>query len=257
LTGSANATRAAFDGRNTETVLWFQGKERPEVLLEHSDLTIENIAANEFVAGAGSEPKNDNGSSNVLFLGSAVLQEDGQLDCELEVPESIQSLTLRIRNSNESLPVFAIPTPRPAKGKVSIKLDEDRIVQIRVAAICDFRATFKNGQIVDSNPAALVQVYQILRDRQTYIGERDPRRLIEETGENIVPYADSLGSVREAVEFFNNCNIRFFDGESASSIPRRLLWKARDPFRPDTPPDWLTLSAGGTVEDLRARYWNS
>ncbi len=252
LTGSANATRAAFDGLNTESVLWFKAKERPEDLLADSGLSIEKIDGADFVGGTEQEPKNAETPSDVLFLGSAVLRVNGQLDCDLEMPGTLKSLTLRIRNANESLPVFAIPVSRPVKGKLSIELDENQIAQIRSAAICDFRGTLENGQGVDSNPTALVQLYQILRERQTHIGERDPRKLVEETGENIVAYADGMGSVREAVEFYNNCNIRFHDGESPSGAGRHSHWKPRDPFRPDTSPNWLTISAGGTAEDLRA-----
>lgn len=62
---------------------------------------------------------------------------------------------------------------------------------------------------------ALVQLYQLLRERPARGGGRNPLQTIAETGENLVPYIDSLGSVREAVEFFDHCSIRFQDGETS------------------------------------------
>ena len=86
-------------------------------------------------------------------------------------------------------------------------------------------------------------------------GGRDSLRRIEETGENLVSYVDNLGSVRDAVEFFNNCSIRFFDGQPTSHPLRRDLWKPRDPFKPDTPPNWLKVPVGSSIEDLRSAIW--
>jgi len=80
----------------------------------------------------------------------------------------------------------------------------------------------------------------------------NPLRRIEETGENLVSYVESLGSVREAVEFFNNCSIRFFDGEGSGRGSKRDFWRPRDPFKPDAPPNWLNVRLGGSVADLRA-----
>jgi hypothetical protein len=33
---------------------------------------------------------------------------------------------------------------------------------------------------------------------------------------------------------------------------RRDIWKPRDPFKPDTPPNWLNIPIGGSADDLRA-----
>jgi hypothetical protein len=33
---------------------------------------------------------------------------------------------------------------------------------------------------------------------------------------------------------------------------RRDIWKPRDPFKPDTPPNWLNIPVGGSADDLRA-----
>jgi HKD family nuclease len=59
LTGSANATEAAMDGRNTESVLWFSTKEPIESILKDDSLTIETLDPSKFQSGGGTEPTNN------------------------------------------------------------------------------------------------------------------------------------------------------------------------------------------------------
>jgi len=252
LSGSPNATLAAFDGRNTEAALWLSTKEKPDGLLDGSGLGLEKIDPAKFKAGPEQESRNEKRATGEFILGSAVLIESGILECELEAPSAVQGLTLRVRNVNETLPVFSIPVRRVIQGKASVELDENQIAQIRSAAICELKGFLKNGQESVSNPVALVQLYQLLRQGPTHRGGRGPLRTIEETGENLVSYVDSLGSVRDAVEFYNNTSIRFFDGDSQSHGIRRDIWKPRDPFKPDTPPNWLNTPVGDSTHDLLA-----
>ena len=79
------------------------------------------------------------------MLGSAVLAESGVLECELEAPDASQRLALRVRNVNEALPVFSLPVGRIVQGKVSVELDENQIMQIRSAAICEVKGAGRAG----------------------------------------------------------------------------------------------------------------
>jgi hypothetical protein len=123
--------------------------------------------------------------------------------------------------------------------------------QIRVAAVCDIKGADKLRQQIVSNGVALVQLYHLLRERSDTYGGGNPLRRIEETGENLVSHVDTLGSAREAAEFLNSCNIRCYDGESSGRGARDEFWKPRDPFKPDTPPDWLRIFHKGSDDDLR------
>ena len=118
---------------------------------------------------------------------------------------------------------ISIPVLRIIQGKASVELNENQIAQIRSAAVCELKGSLKNGQATISNPAALVQLYQLLRESPAHQGARDPLRRIEETGENLVSYVDGLGSVRDAVEFYSNTSIRFFDGEPQSRGMRGIF----------------------------------
>ena len=251
FTGSANATLAAFNAGNTEAALLLKTKEGADYLLKESALTLRRIDPKKFQAGKDEEPANTSADS-AIALHSAVLRGDGWLECELSAPEALDDLTLRIRNFNETLPVLSVPIRRRTKNAVTLELKEGQIEQIRVAAVCEIKATSSSGEEIVSNGVALVQLYHLLRERPNSKGGGNPLRRIEETGENLVPHVESLGSVREAVEFFNNCNIRFNDGEAPGRGSRNEFWKPRDPFKPDVPPNWLNVPLGSSAQDLRA-----
>lgn len=251
LTGSANATLAAFDGHNTEASLLLKTKESADDLLKGSSLALKRIDPRKFEAGQDDEPIGRE-VSGAITLHSAVVDRHGRLECEVEFSDEADALALRVRNFNEVLPVLSVPIRRKASKSIALELSETQLEQIRVAAVCEIKGTGKQGQEVVSNCVALVQLYHLLRERPNSHAGGNPLRRITETGEDIVSHVDTLGSVREAVEFFKNCNIRFYDGEAPGRGARGDLWKPRDPFKPDTPPDWLKIAVKGAGDDLRA-----
>jgi hypothetical protein len=256
ITGSANATTAAFNRRNTEAVLMFQTEEGPEALFKQGPFKLQKMDPEDFTAGKEQEPRNDDLPTGGLTLNSALLGKAGSLDCEAERFGNLKYLTLRVRNFNEAGPVLSAPLKFDAKGRSSISLDDVQIAQIRGAALCQLKGVDAKGEDEVSNEVALAQLHQLLRDRSGHGGSGNPLQTISESGENLVPYVDSLGSVREAVEFFDNCNIRFLDGENSGRSFRPDLWKPRDPFKPDTPPIWVNVPTGGSAEDLRRAIWD-
>jgi hypothetical protein len=254
LTGSPNATLAAFDGLNSEAAIWFKSKEHADALFEDEQITLEEMQPADFEAGTEQEPANEQVAYE-LRLHSAILSEQGVLECTFDANSTMRDTALRIRNFNETHPALSFPILR-ADGKVRIDLSESQIGQIRAAAICEVRGTNQQEAEVLSNPMALVQLYQLLRERTAHGGGRNPLQTIAETGESLVPYIDSLGSVREAVEFFDHCSIRFQDGETSPHRQGQPRWKPRDPFQPDTPVNWLNVPSGSSAADLREAIWN-
>jgi hypothetical protein len=250
LTGSPNATLAAFGGRNTEAAVLVKTKESAEYLLKESPLGLKRIDPRKFEPGRDDEPVNS-GLPSILTLQSVMLHGDGSLECEAVVPDGLKDLTLRVRNFNETLPVLSMPIRRRSSQGVSLELSEVQMEQIRVAAVCEIKGIDGHGHEIISNGVGLVQLFHLLRERSNAHGGGNPLRRIEETGENLVSHVDTLGSAREAAEFYNNCNIRFYDGESPGRATRGELWKPRDPFKPDTPPDWLKIRHKGFDESLR------
>ena len=254
LTGSPNATLAAFDGLNSEAAIWFKSKEHADALFEDEQITFEEMQPADFEAGIEQEPANEQVAYE-LRLHSAILSEQGVLECTFDANSAMRNTALRIRNFNETHPVLSFPILR-SDGKIRLDLSESQIAQIRAAAICEVKGTNLQEADVLSNPMALVQLYQLLRERPAHAGGRNPLQTIAETGENLVPYIDSLGSVREAVEFFGHCSIRFQDGETSAHRQGQPRWKPRDPFQPDTPVNWLNVPSGSSAADLREAIWN-
>ena len=254
LTGSVNATEAAVDGGNTELALWFSSEETAEALFEDDALTIDAIDPAKFEGGPGEEPSNkDDRTAPVLVLGSATLNQDGSLELGLQAPPSVRELTVRVKNFNELQPFLSVHVGSSA-GRARLALSENQIAQIRGAALCDLKG-MQNGREVTSNKVALVQLNELLKEHEPETGSSNRKRKISETGEELVAYLDSLGTVREAVEFLDHCSIRFEDGETSSRGPGRPNWKPRDPFVADIPTQWLSEPFNNTAESLKEAVW--
>ena len=102
---------------------------------------------------------------------------------------------------------------------------------------------------------ALIQFNQLFRERGAGGGSRNPLRKLAETGEGLVSHLDSLGSVREAVEFLEHWSIKFDDGETDARGLGSTIWKPRDPFKSDTPAHWLSIPIENATEELRDAVW--
>ena len=218
-------------------------------------LTIQRLDPAKFEAGPGTEPNNQNATAaSALVLGSATLQKDNTLDVTFDASTAIQDLTVRITNFNETQPFLSLRLGRTATGRSRIDLKEERVAQISGAAFCELKGTH-NGRDVVSNRVALVQLHELLREHGPGRGSSNRIQKIAETGEELVAHLDTLGTVREAIEFLNHCSIRFEDGEASKRGFAKPFWKARDPFVADIPKQWLSEAIDNTAENLREAVW--
>jgi hypothetical protein len=255
LAGSPNATAAATTGRNTEAALWFSTKEPIDVLVKNELLDMELLDPTKFEAGPGTEPNNQNGPvASDLVLGSATMQTDGTIDLTFDVAASVGDVMLRITNFNEALPFLSLRLGRSTAGRSRIELKEEQVAQIGGAALCELKGT-QHGRELLSNRVALVQLHELLRERSAGGGSNSRIRKISETGEELIAHLDSLGTVREAIEFLDHCSIRFEDGEHSRRGLGRGFWKPRDPFVGDIPSQWLSQPTENTAESLREAVW--
>jgi hypothetical protein len=254
LTGSPNATVAAVNGGNTETALWFSSEEAIDTILKDDSLTIDAIDPAAFEAGPGHEPGNeDDGTAGSLVLGSAVLTEDGNLDLAIGGLTAIRQLAVNIKNYNEAQPFLSLHVGS-IMAQASVRLNENQIGQIHGAALCQLKGV-QDGREITSNKVALVQLHELFQERNADSARYNRVRKISETGEELMAHLDSLRTVREAVEFLDHCSIRFEDGEAAGRGGGRPNWKARDPFVPDIPKQWLSQLSGSTAESLQDAVW--
>lgn len=249
LSGSPNASSAAFDGANAEAAIWLRSDERPALLLEHDDMRLSALNPAEFVSGTTVDASAGDRAENGLSIEAAVVEPNGALRCALAVIGSLQSVRLVLRNQAEPLPLFAWPLT--SRSSHEVQLRDDQLQELRGTVTCELQRG-RGEHVERSDPVSLVQLFHIVREKGSSVGSRNPLRRIEDTGENLVDYVDGLGSLREAIEFFNNCNIRFKDGEGVGSgAPRSEPWTPRNPFKPDTPPGWSANIVGSSAEELR------
>jgi hypothetical protein len=100
LTGSPNATLAAFDGLNSEAAIWFRSKENVDALFDNDQITFEEMAPTDFEAGAAQEHDVEPLACEVR-LNSAILSEQGELECTFDTAKALRDTALRIRNFND------------------------------------------------------------------------------------------------------------------------------------------------------------
>lgn len=246
LTGSANATRAAVEGLNTETCLWFTTQEGPDYLFKSDNIDIETIDPAVFQSGKQDNPEDLKTEEKFpLNLRSAILDQDGVLTLDYETPPDTTNLVLRIRNFNERDPLFSIKV-----DPQTIRLEHKRMSDIRGTAFCQLSGVL-NGQPVTGNIVALIQLNYLFRDRDgSGGGSGSNLNIIRDTGKGLIPHLDTLASPAEAIEFLNNCNIRFNDGGSHGGFGREN-WNERDPFKTDNPPGWSLSLSQKEANDLR------
>jgi hypothetical protein len=256
LAGSPNATVAAMNGRNTEAALLFSTKEPIDVLVNDESLNIERLDPKKFESGPGSEPNNQKtvGPSD-LVLRSATLRTDGTLDLTFDATPNIQDLFVRVTNFNEAQPFLSLPLGHFSAGRSRIDLKDEQVAQIGGAALCELKGSHI-GRKVLSNRVALVQLHELLREHIAGAGSNSRIRKISETGEELVAHLDSLGTVREAIEFLDHCSIRFEDGEPSKRSSGKGFWRPRDPFVGDIPTQWLSEPIDNTADSLREAVWS-
>jgi hypothetical protein len=189
-----------------------------------------------------------------IVLGSATLQADNTLDLSFDVAANIRDVSVRITNFNQAQPFLSLRLSQLTAGRSHIDLKEEQVAQIGGAALCELKGT-QGGRELVSNRVALVQLHELLRERTSDGGPSSRVRRISETGEELVAHLDSLGTVREAIEFLDHCSIRFDDGEPSRRGFGRGFWKARDPFVGDIPTQWLSQPIDNTAENLRDAVW--
>lgn len=255
LTGSANATVAAFDAKNTEACFWFATEDHPETLLAGPDVSFRQIAPLEFLPGTDREPTTTQvAGGSKLRLEAVVLHDDGRMVVAVKSSGDLRKAVLRLRHVEEADPFLVLPLPGLSGGAAQVSLSEDQYSLLRSVVLCDVVGLL-DGEQASSNPVVMSQLGYFARERQPGEVERDKRRKVEETGEHLVEILDGLGSVRDAIEFLNHLSIRFNDREAARSRFLTGGWKARDPFTGDTPRDWFTVH-GDSVEELRTAIWD-
>ncbi len=260
LAGSANFTTAALDGTNVETVLWFATDDPPDAIFSGT-VRRAPIAFDAFDPGQEVAPEHrPTPQKPNLVLESAILNEAGALQLVWKAPRKLAADTLRVslRQSVQVDPWRWIPVESVHASEVSLPIDESDKAELRGAVVVELEAETAAG-VVRSNPVWLVQEAALNREPESNPHIAAERlRLIEETGEGLDEYFDTLWREQQwedLLHFFLVAGIRFDDGAPRRAGRLARMGRPRPAYRPDLPPTW-TLPPAPTLEALQSALWD-
>lgn len=248
LSGSANFTTAALDGRNVETCILVENgsTECEELFIDGFERM--PMAMEDFEPGTEREPEPVEDLAR-LRMKSAILSGDNSLSVSYEHPGlSRAKLRVALRVPGEEHPRVMVSLPQNAT-KASVSISEAALRDSLGPLLASLVQDSSEGR-EESSPIWVVQ-----EARLTYISSESdsegPRARVEETGEGLPEFLDALGraeGVGAVIEYLRRTNIRF-EGVLGGRMGRPFRLQMRDPFKPDAPPEWL-LDAGSKPGEL-------
>jgi hypothetical protein len=243
LAGSANFTEAAFDGGNVETCLAWEADGDVVKPLFQNDFSRKAIAASEFEPGEEQPPSEDSTPAPPLRVKSCVLDEGGRLSVGYSVgPElGADSATIALKHYSEREPVFTRPVRVTPPGLEEFVLPPELSGGFSGAVLCYLLAS-KGGVLHSSVPMWLIQEHKLTHEPTEGGGGSGREAEVRETGRGLVEHLDEVGHQRGQTELIRKLmelNIRYQDESRWGGKRRGFRVKVRDPFHPDTMPEWL------------------
>tara|TARA_R110002073_G_scaffold152651_2_gene307262 strand:- start:188462 stop:190498 length:2037 start_codon:yes stop_codon:yes gene_type:complete len=253
LSGSANWTSAALDGRNVEVSMLISDAPSPFDLISHESLKSTPIEASTFRPGAFLAPEDSSDSTfNGIRIASASLTEANGISINLMNPKSIQiqNPVVDLLTSNNPDPVSSLELRKTGNGTFHVVLPKSLKLGSGLKAV--FRGSSDDLSI--TTPA----IWVIQRSKL----EHDPRgnssrkllREIHESGKGLDEHLDALGNMAGPLaiaSYLQNLSIRFLTGPDLGNQTHKMFsLKVRDPYRGNNLPAWM-LELHGNHADLR------
>jgi hypothetical protein len=246
LSGSANFTAAAFDGKNVETCLaWTAGNGIAKELFS-GDFTRVSISPAEFEPGVEQPPEEDTQPASPLFIKSALLDASGKLMVAYKVKDGIkiEKLGVAIQRLGESSPAVCLEVKGNSAGMAEFALKAELISSFGGAVVV-FLTAESSG--LTSPPTWLIQEHRLTHEASEG-GEHQGRETeIRETGRGLVEQLVEIGTKEgqlQVIQYLANLSIRFDDEERKKHGRVGFRPHIRDPYRPDNAPLWMTDSVG-------------
>jgi len=246
LSGSANFTAAAFDGKNVETCLaWTAGNGVAKALFD-GDFTRVAISPDEFEPGVEQPPEEDTQPASPLFIKSALLDASGRLMIAFKVKDGIKidKLGVAIQRLGESSPAVCLEMKGSSAGMAEFALKAELISSFGGAVVV-FLTVESSG--LTSPPTWLIQEQRLTHEASEGGDHQGRETEIRETGRGLVEQLVEIGTKEgqlQVIQYLANLSIRFDDDERKKHGRRGLRPHIRDPYRPDTAPLWMTESVG-------------
>ncbi len=244
LSGSANFTAAAFDGKNVETCLAWTAENGVAKELFDGDFTRVSIAPDEFEPGVEQPPEEDTQPASPLFIKSALLDTSGKLMIAFKIKDGIKidKLGVAIQRLGESSPAVCLEIKGSSAGMAEFALKAELISSFGGAVVV-FLIVESSG--LTSPPSWLIQEHRLTHEASEG-GEHQGRETeIRETGRGLVERLVEIGTKEgqlQVIQYLANLSIRFDDEERKKYGRGGFRPHIRDPYRPDTAPQWMTES---------------
>ena len=253
IAGSANFTRAAFEGNNVEVCLGMEFKSDVVSNLFNKELGRRPIKPSVFVSGDQKPPTSNNGEIiNKLKLLNAFLDSQGRLSVEYCVDSTLkpQNLCVSIRRFREAFPLYSFKVPKRESGYREITLPNEVFKEIKDSARCFLEADV-NGEHEMSSPFWLIQEAYLTHEASEDSYSSKIKKIVQETGERLFEFLDRLWEIEgedAVIKFIQNVSVRFYDGASRKSPLPPGPHTTHDPTRSDTPPNWKSISSKGKID---------
>lgn len=253
IAGSANFTAAAFDGANVEACLYIPDATDIVAGLFKDELAPERIEIEAFEPGNEDEPVPGITDTNLLIT-SAVLR--GHLiEVRLSKAVPLKKVKLALRAASESRPRVVFTPPSHAMTAWTLEV-EPRLLSDAGALLVNLVAEEADGRRTEG-PVTWVIDEQHLTHEVGTSGGASRERHMEETGEGLPEYLEELGKregLPAVIEFLRRFNLRFVSGEDDQIGGPPFRFHPKDPFWPDTPPEWIIHQHD--AEDMKQALWN-
>ncbi len=246
LSGSANFTTAAFDGRNVETCLaWTAGNGVAKELFD-GDFTRVSISPDEFEPGVEQPPEEDTQPASPLFIKSALLDASGKLMVAFKLKDGIKidKLAVAIQRLGEAIPAVCLEVKGNSAEMAEFVLKPE-LVSSFGGAVVVFLTVESSGQT--SPPTWLIQEHRLTHEASEGGDHQGRETQIRETGRGLVEQLVEIGTKEgqlQVIQYLANLSIRFDDEERKKHGRSGFRPHIRDPYRPDTAPLWMTESVG-------------
>ena len=243
LAGSANFTTAAFDGRNVETCLAWETDGNPFKNLFDGDVSRALIEPEEFEPGEELPPEEEIAPATPLHIKSATLDATGKLSIAFTAGANFKarSLSIALQNFGEHVPAICPELKTWTNGFAEVQLKPEHMAGFGAAVAC-FLIADTGTENVTSPISWLIQEHKLTHEpsEQQNGGSREVE--VRETGRGLVEHLDEIGTKEgqlQVIQYLSNLSIRFDDSAGGTRGSRSVRIQIRDPFRPDSIPDWL------------------
>ena len=243
LAGSANFTAAAFDGVNVETCLAWEIDGNAVKRLFDGAVKRAPISADEFESSDELPPEEDSKDSTPLRIKSATLNANGKLSVAFVARAGLkaQSLSIALQNFGEHAPAICLTFKTRTHELAEVDIQPQHAANLGAAVACFLIADTSTDKIT-SPISWLIQEHKLTHEPSEHQNGSSRELEVRETGRGLVEHLDEIGTKEgqlQVIQYLNNLSIRFDDTAAGRRGGRSLRIQIRDPFRPDTVPDWV------------------